>query len=163
MMDVVELREQIIRPALEQIGLWSAAAEELLMGTCAQESKLGHYNTQMGGGPARGIFQMEGFTHDDCWTNYLKYRPVLSHNLMLLAYGHDVKYPVHIPDPDLMMTHHQYAAAMARVKYLRVDEPLPAAHDILGMARYWKKYYNTPNGAGTVAEFSDHYKKYVVA
>ena len=42
-------------------------------------------------------------------------------------------------------------AAMARVRYMRVAESIPA--DGRGLARYWKTYYNTPLGAGTVAEF----------
>ena len=46
-----------------------------------------------------------------------------------------------------------YAAAMCRIFYLRFQKPLPQPNDWEGMARYWKKYYNTHLGAGTVDGF----------
>src|SRR5258708_26545125 len=36
------------------------------------------FRSQLGGGPAVGLFQMEPTTHDDCWTNFLNFRPVLA-------------------------------------------------------------------------------------
>ena len=50
---------------------------------------------------------------------------------------------------------------MCRVHYYRVSEALPEENDIEGMARYWKKYYNTPLGAGTEEEFIHNYKEYM--
>ncbi len=46
-----------------------------------------------------------------------------------------------------------YAAAMCRIFYLRFSKPLPQAGDWHGMAKYWKRYYNTHLGAGTVDGF----------
>ena len=43
----------------------TSPAIDLLMGTCAQESHMGTYLRQLGGGPALGIFQMEPFTFLD--------------------------------------------------------------------------------------------------
>lgn len=60
-----------------------------------------------------------------------------------------------------LITNLAYATAMARVFYRRVKEALPAADDLDGMGRYWKKYYNTPLGRGTVEEFKANYTKYV--
>jgi hypothetical protein len=48
---------------------------------------------------------------------------------------------------------------MARVHYLRRPEPIPT--DLTGQAEYWKKWYNTYLGAGTVEEYIENYKKYV--
>ena len=46
-----------------------------------------------------------------------------------------------------------YAAAMARIQYLRAPKQLPTAGDTEGMAAYWKQYYNTPLGDGTVDQY----------
>jgi hypothetical protein len=53
------------------------AAEQLLLGTAMQEDDLVH-RRQMGGGPARGFFQMELATHNDIWQNFLKFRKELA-------------------------------------------------------------------------------------
>ncbi len=68
----------IIQPTLQQLGLWSVAAEELLLGTALIESNLIH-RRQLGlGGPALSFFQMESATHNDIWENFLKYRAKLA-------------------------------------------------------------------------------------
>jgi hypothetical protein len=50
-----DLRQYVIRPTLQRLGLWSLAAENLLLGTAAQESKLGYYLHQLEG-PALGLY-----------------------------------------------------------------------------------------------------------
>jgi hypothetical protein len=35
------------------------------------------------------------------------------------------------------------------------------ANDIAGMARYWKRYYNTVHGKGTEAEFIKNYEELI--
>jgi len=49
----------------------------LRLGTAIVESGLAK-RTQDGGGPARGLFQMEMARHDDIWRNDLAYRPALA-------------------------------------------------------------------------------------
>ncbi len=56
-----------------------------------------------------------------------------------------------------METDPKYAAAMARVRYLRVKEAIPK--DPRDIAAYWKQYYNTPLGAGTVEKFIADWNK----
>src|SRR5208282_4639211 len=68
---------QAIRPALTILGKGGLAAEQLVLGTGIQESLLVE-RVQSGGGPARGLFQMEHATHDDCWSNYLKFHEPLA-------------------------------------------------------------------------------------
>ena len=63
----------VIKPALEKLGLWSMAAEELVLGTAIVESAA-IYLRQHGAGPALGLWQAEPRTHDDLYTNYLSYR-----------------------------------------------------------------------------------------
>jgi len=142
------LREYIIRPTLEQIGLWSESAENLLMGTAAQESKQGFYLRQLKGGPAVGIFQMEPATHDDIWEHFLEYQPRLSEKIQTLT---------PFVEAEQMVGNLNYAAAMARMQYYRRPEPLPMANDVAALAHYWKQHYNTRLGKGTEKEFEHSY------
>lgn len=156
--DAHQLRAYIVRPVLEQLGLWSKSAENLLMGTAAQESHVGQFLHQLGGGPAKGIFQMEPATHDDTWEHFLRYKPNLAKVVRAIAGVADgVR-----PSSELMVGNLYYAAAMARIYYLRAPEPLPEADDIEGLAAYWKRYYNTYLGRGTDEEFIRNYDRVVV-
>ena len=143
-----------IRPALQTLNRGGRAAEQLLLGTAIQESLLVH-RRQMGGGPARGLFQMEPATHDDCWTNYLEYRAALAAQIKeTLEAGQEAA-------ADTLETNDRYAAAMCRVRYMRVPERLPAAGDIEAMANYWKAHYNTALGAGRPEEYLEKWARYV--
>ena len=64
------LRQLVIRPACEAIGLYSLPGDELLLGTACQESKCGTFLKHLG---ARHL-QMEPRTHDDLWANFISYR-----------------------------------------------------------------------------------------
>lgn len=144
-MDIRQFRDYIVVPALERINLYSLEAEQLVMATAMVESNLA-FIQQIGRGPARSFFQMEPVTHDDIWERYLSRKPHLLNDLKGLI----------MRDMDLHEQLHGnlfYAAAMCRIFYLRFKEPLPDAGDWHGMAAYWKKYYNTYLGAGTVEGF----------
>lgn len=152
-----DLRLCVIRPTLEYLNHWSQAAENLLLGTAAQESALGKYLKQMQG-PALGIYQIEPATHKDVWANYLVSRLELSQKILGLV-SHKNMYTNKNDD---LMFNLAYATAIARIVYQRVPEPLPEANDITGLARYWKQHYNTPKGKGNVAEFIAHYEELVL-
>ena len=47
---------------------------------------------------------------------------------------------------------------MARVKYYRCPAPLPAAGDLEAQAAYYKRWYNPPGGAATVAEYMANWR-----
>ena len=148
-MTSMEFRESVIKPTLEKMGLWSESAESLILGTAIQESRL-KYRKQIGGGPALGLFQMEPFTHDSIRKDYLDYRSELKEKVDQFTDN---------PVAEELENNDEYACAMCRIHYLRVKESLPAAHDILGAANYWKSHYNTPKGAGTVSEFVENYER----
>ena len=139
-------RDFVIRPTIKSLGLWSTEAEELLLGTALKESGLIH-RVQLGGGPARGLFQMEPATHDDIWDNYLRYHKALATLAKSLKSRPTAAGAYELRNND------RYAAAMARIHYKRAPAPLPAAGDVQAMAAYWKRYYNTIHGAGTVAQY----------
>ena len=145
MLDPHAFRRQVIRPALVKLGLHSPAAEALLLGTALSESGLVHL-VQTGGGPARGLYQVEPATHRDIWLSYLAYRPRLAGRLLGLTAGAR-------PGAGQLVWNLGYATAIARLVYFRVPDPLPAAQDIAGLAAYWKAHFNTPAGKGRARDF----------
>ena len=62
---------------------------------------------------------------------------------------------------DELENNDSYAAAMARISYKRVAEKMPEIDNIEAMGRYWKKYYNTPLGKGTVKGYIELWDKMV--
>lgn len=150
------LRTYIIRPTLQEIGLWSQVAENLLLGTAAQESGLGSYLHQEGG-PALGIYQIEPNTHDDVWKNFLNAHMTLDVKVSSLK-------PMrsnYRDDCNDLIWNLKYATAIARVIYYRVPEDLPQETDVNGLAAYWKTHYNTSGGDGKISEFIQNYKIFV--
>lgn len=169
MIEAEHLRRQIIRPVLEYLHPeipYSLAAENLLMGTAAQESQLGRYLVQLGSGPARGIFQMEDATHDDIndendlYDNFLRFRQHIDAKVDALRLP--ARLPFDDQDAPNLIGNLYYAAAMCRVHYYRAPGALPAAGDIPALAAYWKKIYNTHLGAGTETEFIENYHRYLL-
>ncbi len=153
-----QLREYVVKPALEQLGLYSLAAEQLVMGTIAQESN-GSYLKQIGKGPALGLIQMEPATHKDLWLNFLKYKADLRDKLLMMTSDSvDLVYDQHgWPDHVALIWNLRYAIAMCRVHYYRKPQALPKANNIKALAQYWKEHYNTFKGAGTVSQFLSHF------
>ncbi len=156
------LRDLIIDPTLKYLDMYSGAASNLMIGTCAQESHLGHFLMQVDHlsnpvGPALGIYQMEPATAEDIFINYLDYgsREVLRNKVVSLRSYSDVS-----PDHDLICNL-RYSTAMARLKYWRDSEPLPDADDIEGLARVYKRVYNTRLGKATEKEFIANYRRFV--
>lgn len=160
MINKTQLRA-LVKETITFLGLHSQAAEDLIMGTIAQESHLGTYIKQLGKGPALGLVQMEPNTHDDIWDNFLKYKPPLANLVWTLSLNNGLFTSDGKPDSAQLMGNMYYAIAMCRIHYFRKSDPLPQAGDIAGYANYWKKHYNTPLGKGTTAEFLANYAKYV--
>jgi len=144
---------------------YSAEARELLMMTAAIESNLGDYVRQHGGGPARGIFQVEKLTENDVhrWLG----RPV---NAKLKEKIHKLAGD---PPPgiDPAQFDLDYQIALARCFYRMKPEALPTVKmvedrpdydSIVRMARYYKKWFNTYLGASTEKKAIDKYCKYAV-
>lgn len=138
-----QLKNSIILTVLNTLGQQYAtpSAVALMLGTAIHESNAGEFVVQ-NGGPALGIWQMEPDTHDDCWINFLAYRPGLA--------GSINQYKLSALGAEQMVYNAAYACAMARVKYYRAPENLPSATDYVAMAHYYKTYYNSALGAAEV-------------
>ncbi len=145
MLDPQHFLAYVVRPSLDSIGLWSEAAERLLLGTAITESEL-TWLRQHGDGPARGVYQIEPATHDDIWANYLAYRDELANRVARLAARAS-------PRAEQLTWNLGYATAIARLVYYRRPALLPPADDLAGLARYWKAHFNTALGAGTPEDF----------
>lgn len=149
MLDVEQYRRNVVRPTLEYLAPeipYSLAAEALIVATAACESEL-VFLRQRGSGPALGLLQMEPATERDNWENFLAYNTVLRKKLISMCGVRHLDLVGNLP----------YQVAMARIKYYRDPRRLPSAFDKRGQAETWKRVYNTPQGAGTVERFLDHY------
>ena len=88
-----------------------------------------------------GLWQIEPDTHRDVYQNFLEYREGLYDQVMgLSASGQTFQ--------ENLTSNMQYGAAICRLCYYRAPEALPDEGDLERQARYWKRYYNTPLGAG---------------
>lgn len=139
---------RIVRPLLKDIGLGSNAAERLVLGTAMKESLL-RYMQQIRG-PAIGVYQMEAPTFKDIRENFLARALEIRRRVDAWAIG--------TPDAQEMEGNLYFATAMCRAHYRRFSEDLPRQNDALGMATYWKRYYNTSLGKGTVEEALPHFQ-----
>ena len=143
-----QFRSDIIDPTLKHLDLYSPAASTLLLATAIVESRLIH-RRQIGGGPARGLFQIERATFDDVYGRYLKRKSwLLARVNELLTDG----------DPWAQIeTNDRFACAIARIRYLYDPKPLPDADDIPALAETWVRVYNA-GGKGTVDKFINAYR-----
>ena len=123
--------------------LASPVAVKLLLGTAAQESRFGTFLHQLGGGPAKGAFQMEPATFEWLQDRYQEKYPAIFGRK-----ASDMEWDLRL------------SIIMCRLRYRIVKDDLPA-DDLMSLASYWKLWYNTPKGAGTPEQFVENYRKYV--
>ena len=154
MLNIAQLREFIIKPALHDLVMYSPEAEELLVFTCAVESNGCSYIKQESG-PALGIYQMEPRTYNDIWQNYVVKKGSLI--LTMISNFH----ASFMPDEQRLMYDWRFATAMARLFYAIIPEPLPNPKDIDALWCYYKIYYNTKLGAAQKAESIKKYSTYL--
>ncbi len=140
--------------------MYSPAAERLLMCIGAHESYGFTFIDQITSwddvkaGPAYGVYQMEGGTH-------AAIRKYLDRRTDLKAKVDKYLAPMSAPLRQ-MMGNVYYATAMARIFWWRKPWPLPDVKDTRGMARAWKRDWNTVKGKGTEEAFIANCKKFSV-
>ena len=150
--------KELIRHTLKKLGMWSEQAEELVFLTGLVESGY-KYISQIGSGIARSFWQVESATAKDSIDNYLIYR---KSRLRKVAKVMNIssKKLISMSDDDLkdfLWGNIVAGIVFCRLKYWRVPKALPS--DLDGMASYWKTYYNTEGGAGTISHFMEHADK----
>lgn len=120
---------------------------ELLMFMAAAETHCGKWlwqytdSNEIPDKLAYGIFQMEALAYRDACSYILRYKPSYI-----------------IPPRKRLITDLQLAIWTARCYYLRFSEPIP--EDEEGLAQYWKKYWNTEKGKGTISQALWKYREF---
>lgn len=136
----------VLEPALKATGMYSLDAMYLMVGTAMVESKLSHLK-QLPDGPALGLMQIEPATYLDI-KRYLSRKNELRSKILLHCER------AHMPDNfRAVMCDLALNALLARVKYWMFAEPIPSYKDPVAQGEYYKKYYNTIDGASTVEQF----------
>ena len=122
----------------------------MIIETACVESNCGEYIKQLKG-PACSIFQIEPNTAKDIIQNYIvKNKPRLQNFNRL--------YNANLTLEQNLCTNLMFAIFMCRCFYLRIKEPIPSTVEL--RAKYWKKYYNTNLGKGTVEKYINAVDKY---
>ena len=159
MIHPLHLRDNVIVPVLQMMGshnpkLADPKAVDLLLGTAAQESDLGFFLIQEhASNGAKGIYQIEDETHDDIVKRYLE-RP---ENALLKQLLQSIS-PTS-PNPNHLIGNLYYATFLARLKYWMVPEPIPETRE--GQADYYKRFFNTAEGAASVDEYLSSWDKFI--
>ena len=128
--DAALFSEQVIKPTLEYLQMYSRAAEKLLLGTAAQESNLDPFYQHNQG---IGLFQISADQHRHIWDTYLAFLPDLASMVRGLA---SQRLFLINPDQELK-TNLAYSTAIAWVIYLQSECQLPEPEDIDGLCQCW--------------------------
>lgn len=142
---------------------YGEAVARLLMGTAAAESLLVH-RRQIGFSLDRidgawGLWQTEQAAMGDNIRYLMRRSDVLqTASAFLFADEGELRAILSMGTQGLLKLIHdddRFACLMARIHYLRVMESVPT--DLRGQAGYWKRYYNTRLGKGTVEGYVQKY------
>jgi len=158
-----QLLTHVVRPVLSFIGLSGPASEMLVIGTAAQESQFSAI-MQIGGGPAVSMWQMEPNTVRDTWARIPpKYADAIE---ALLVTQVKVSHRSVISILNRLPGDLYLGAAMCRLIYyikpfqLTDISSWPSYKWAEYIAGIWKRYYNTPQGAGTVEQFITNWNRF---
>ena len=151
-----ELRQWVIKPTLKRLGIYSKAAENLLLATAAQESGLGSH-LKPAGQRALGIYQIHSLAHRHIWDNHLVHHSDVASLVRGLASQHDFLNQPHAE----LATNLSYATAIAWFMYARNENfNLPKSNDIKAMAVLWKRFYH-PKSKSSPTDFIENFTHYV--
>ena len=145
-----DLRHLVIRDTLHYLNDWSLAAENLLLGTAAQESGLAGGWSK---GRRVGLYHITPAMHRAVWDKYLINNPQLASDVRGMAGQHSF---LRAPHGELA-TNLKYASAIAWMIYRRSGQKLPEANNLVELGKFWHRYFH-PKAEGTVADFVKHYQ-----
>lgn len=148
-----DLRQWAIRDTLKYLDDYSLSAENLLVGTAAQESGLGICLHE---GKRWGIYHLTTTAHKAVWDKYLIHNPELASRIRGMAGQRSF-----LKDPNAeLITNLKYTTAIAWMVYRRCEQPLPEAEDVAGLAKYWHRHFH-PKPTGTEQQFIRNYRELV--
>ncbi|GMU45736.1 MAG: hypothetical protein AMXMBFR26_05180 [Porticoccaceae bacterium] len=135
----------VIRATLRELGDWSPAAENLLLGTALLESGR---DPRLRAGRRLGIYRISPARHRAIWDHYLVAHPELASRVRGLAGQHAF---LRAPHGELA-TNLKYATAVAWMRYRQRQVKLPDPGDIEALGRCWESCYRC-RGGGSTADF----------
>ncbi len=151
---VNEFRHLIVRETLRELGDWSAAAENLLLGTAAQESGLG---LKLKTGRMAGVYHISPAAHRAVWDKYLIAHPDLASRVRGLAGQHSF---ISNPHGELV-TNLKYATAIAWLVYKRTGQSIPENCAPEELARFWHRHFHA-RATGKVEDFIQNFHQMVL-
>mgnify|MGYP001076775046 CR=1 FL=1 len=146
---VNDLRHLVVRETLNYLNDWSHAAENLLLGTAAQESSLGGWHA----GHRVGLYHITPAMHRSVWDKYLINHPALASEVRGIAGQHSFLKSPH----GELITNLKYATAIAWMVYRRSGQSLPAENNLVALGKFWHRHFR-PKTQGTVADFVSNYR-----
>ena len=126
-------------------------ATNLLLETAAAETSLGLYQDPTPGGAGMGLNQHDLIAFQDI----ISRTPMRLVKTIHMHFGYDIRKLVHTDlanDPLLSFI-------FCRLHYRLRPEPIPSS--LRGRAEYWKQFYNSMAGKGTVQHYLDNAHAYL--
>ena len=121
----------------------SGYAGQMLMETAAQETHCGKFRDPTPGGAGRGVFQIDLIAFND-----IRQRARVSDiKLLIEKFGVDIRAVNH----ETLDFSPLLSAIFCRLFYKLIPYPIPST--LSARAAYWKRFYNTKLGKGTIEEF----------
>jgi hypothetical protein len=131
-----ELRNQIIKPALEYLGADSKDAEALLLSLALLAARYRSDDDRL------GIYQISPLQHRQIWDDYLAFHPDLASEIRALA---SQRWFLENPDRELI-ANLAYATAIAWMLFSISGQSLPAATDLGAQVRVWLRIFGPKEG-----------------
>lgn len=149
----VQLR-QAVETVLKQANRYTPELTELLLGTAAVESDGGRYIRGLAG-PELGIFQMAPQTIVFTWQKVLDDQEL---GRMFDRANYSRKMTARALE-EKMMWDLQFQILMAVAYYKIASNNRETPKTVYGQAKFWKDYWNTFLGAGTVDKYVEKYTR----
>lgn len=145
----------LVRTVLQGIDLWDRAAEDLVVKTGAVES-LYYFRAGLNGAPERGFWQIHPETAEDILFRYLQrsskserkahVEKTLGYRISWLQ-DDPRRLEAELRNNDVL------GIILCRIRYEMAPPRLPSPDDLWAQAAYWKRYFNTHLGRGTIRNF----------
>ncbi|PLW82682.1 hypothetical protein CWI75_08860 [Kineobactrum sediminis] len=114
------LREQVIRPTLRYLDVWTVEYEDFLLQSAITAPDLGLFSARNSG---LGLFHITAAQHRDIWDRYLAFKPELASRVRGLA-----SQRAFLSDPDSeLQTNLSYCTAIAWLLHQRAGGTTAAA------------------------------------
>lgn len=153
-----DLRELIVKPYLKGLGEYSEVAENLLLGTAAQESRMGlHCYCEQTKG--FGLYRITAEKHVELWDTYLVLFPDLASQQRGLASQQQFLKNPHSE----LVTNLAYTTGMAWMIYRRAGVDTSKSLDCAALAQLWAAHFdNGTHSMRNADDFIQTYRKLVM-